>query len=278
MAKVKVVFYCCPKPFQKEFEMIQHNAIQSWKQLNVAHEIVLLGHDAGVAEYANKYNLSHIPDTEYGANSGTPIVSSLFKKMNRHFAKCAGRTNSHEGMYGCYINADIILNDDFSKTLTEFHTTFPNHPTALMVGQRHNWDLPNKNYEVNLQKDLKKIKEIAKCQGVNGIDYFVFEKNTFTDYIYDFALGKFYWDVWLLGNAWRRGLLTIDLSKTVFAIHQNSPWYQGGKVIHNSELLRSSSEGMRNVLFENHAKNIKSGTRCESKLKRGGQIVFVSKL
>lgn len=267
---IKVIFYCCPKPFIEEFSEIQDKAIKSWSELFITQEIVVFGKDKGVKEYCEQNLHTHVPDIDYSDKFSTPILSSIFDKMKQHFKK-AVESEKYAKIYGCYINADIILLKDFETTLYNFNKTFPIHPTVFMIGKRWDWNKPYKS------EDLKDLRVHAKCHGKSGTDYFVFEEETF-GYIHDFSLGKFFWDAWLVGNCFRRSLLSIDLSDTVFAIHQDCPWYQGGKLIHDQNLLRSSAEGIKNILFENYERSIHDGTRWKSRKNiETGIIEFVPK-
>ena len=88
----------------------------------------------------------------------------------------------------------------------------------------------------------KNVKNKAKNDGIlhsaTGVDYFLHTKQTFP-HIYPFAIGKFFWDHWVVGNAFKReDVTTIDVTETVFAIHQDSPWY----VQEGVEYDRSSSK------------------------------------
>ena len=54
----------------------------------------------------------------------------------------------------------------------------------------------------------------------SGIDYFVYPRGMFGE-IPQFALGRWYWDNWLVYRARRLGGALIDASACVMAIHQN---------------------------------------------------------
>jgi len=120
--------------------------------------------------------------------------------------------------YFAYVNADIILLDDF---LQAFHS-IP-WRQFLMVGRR--WDLNLMN-ELEFkprewQRDLMALVRIqGKLQAVSAIDYFVYHRGIWGK-IPPFALGRTVWDNWLLYQARRRRVPLIDATDSVFAIHQN---------------------------------------------------------
>lgn len=273
---MQIIFYCCPKPFIPEFKQIQTNAISSWLNLKSTKKVVVFGNEEGIVEFTERNScLVSKPNIKYSPRYGTPILSSIFGQMKKDYANECDKTN--EAIFGCYINSDIILTRDFENTLKSLIATFPNHPSILGIGQRINYNVSRNgilqsSFLENL--DTEKIKEDSrfKLHGPNGIDYFIFEKDTFT-YVPDFCLGKFFWDVWLVGNCYRRNIWVLDLTKTVTAIHQDSPWFMGGEPVYNQELLRSSSEGVYNVLYENYAKNITTGSKGYSE-KIGSNIYF----
>ena len=69
--------FALPKPFRGLNEIIQTNAIQSWKKLNIPCEIILFGDEEGTAEFAVSNGIEHVPEialNEYG----TPLVNTLF--------------------------------------------------------------------------------------------------------------------------------------------------------------------------------------------------------
>lgn len=61
---IDITFICCPKPFLKEFKIIQKNAILSWKKLKYCSRIVVCCNDEGVAEFCKEHNLIHEPDVQ----------------------------------------------------------------------------------------------------------------------------------------------------------------------------------------------------------------------
>jgi hypothetical protein len=83
-----------------------------------------------------------------------------------------------------------------------------------------------------------------------GLDYFVFSKSEMKEKIPvfpPFIAGAWRWDNWLLGEYLRRNISpTVDLSKTVTAIHQqswrgNKPHEKRAGAIFNDELVKNIS-------------------------------------
>jgi hypothetical protein len=120
-----LTIFTAPKPFQGLIDVIQRNAIGSWKQIDPNVEIFLIGEEDGIAEAAEQMGVQHFPDV--GKNEhGTPLVSSIFEIAREH--------SRHANL--CFVNADIIFLDDLLESVERFSQKFDQF---LVVGQR--WDL-----------------------------------------------------------------------------------------------------------------------------------------
>jgi hypothetical protein len=254
---MKVTFVCCPKPFNKHFNDIQHNAIQSWKRLSVTRNVVVVGTDEGVEEYAKAHGCVYVPNVKINKWK-TPLVNSIFE---------IGRQHTPENEMLCYINSDIILLDGFSDTVNawaeQYHSTTKD---VLIVGCRWNWHNPSAiNFDDPNWKDITvaKAKADGKMHPQSGIDYFLHTKTTYP-HIYPFAIGRYFWDWWLVGNCFKRNVMTIDTTATNFIIHQDSPWFQQGKVVRNRRKMYQTQEVKRNHSFDNYGKSIRDGTNWKS--------------
>src|SRR5437899_1332636 len=123
-----ITFFTCPKPFvHPHISVIQRNAIRSWTLLKGQPEVILIGNDAGVDKIASEFGLRHIPDVRSSVK-GTPYLDSVFRE-----AEAAAR---HDLL--CYINADIILFDDFLEAVRQGMSP---ERTAVMVGTRTDLDV-----------------------------------------------------------------------------------------------------------------------------------------
>ncbi len=213
-----LTLFTIPKPFQGHINTIQRNAIQSWLQLRPACEIILMGDDEGTAEIAQEFGIKHIPQVtcnEYG----TPLVNDLFDKIKQ--------VASHNLL--CYINTDIMLMSDFRQAIEQMaHYKQP----FLLAGQRYNVDIQRVlNFEQNWEKKFRaEIFNKGEWHPPWGIDYFVFPRN-FWDKILPFAIGRFYWDNWLLYQARVQNATLIDATPAIMAVHQNHNYahIKGGK-------------------------------------------------
>lgn len=270
---MNVHFFCHPKVWLPEFANIQHSAIQSWLALN-PKSVTLLGNDEGTAEAVTAYNgsddrVKHIPDVECN-EWGTPLVSSIFARI---------REATTPNDLVCYINADIILDETFPKTLEALLRAAPSKEW-LAVGKRVDVDLATDDSGYPEPISVTDAQQLADERGVDhgwaGIDYFIFPARTFM-FVYPFALGKFVWDQWLVGNAFRRGLWSVDCSETVLAIHQNCSWFRNGAPTTDRQAIHDSEEGTRNRSFDYYQKTILSGTNHRTLLGENGAIIEIVK-
>jgi hypothetical protein len=213
-----LTFFTIPKAFRGHIDIIQRNAIRSWKQFEPECEVILLGDDPGTGEVANELRLRHIPKIERN-KTGTPLLSSVFA--------AAQSAASHSIL--CYVNADIMLMGDFLQAV---RTIARQRPRFLLVGRRWDCDIKqpfdfNNGWESQLRSLLA---ENGKLHAHTGIDYFVFPRGLWPE-IPPFAIGRGAWDNWLIYAAKSYGTPVIDLTPTVTIAHQNHDYghVPGGK-------------------------------------------------
>lgn len=199
--------FTIPKAFKGHIGVIQRNAIQSWARLKPQPEIVLLGKDWGSAELARELQLQHIPDVATN-EFGTPLLDDLFQK-----AEAAARFP----IVG-YVNADIILFHDFTRAVDLVRQHFPKF---LLVSKRINLDVPEPlEFNAGWEEALKLR---ARTSGLDGhysaIDAFVFPKGLYPS-IPNFAIGRLWFDHWLIKAVRSQRLPVIDASLVSPLLHQ----------------------------------------------------------
>jgi len=203
-----LTIFTIPKPFtDKHIAIIQQNAIKSWILLKPACEIFLVGNDEGISEIAKRLNIKHLPNVKKN-EFGTPLISSAINLV---------RANCKNDII-VYLNADIILMADFINTSQHL-------PQSEFLGVGRRWDLDvkelidfqNQDWETNIKNEIKKR---GILHSPAGIDYFIFRKESFQN-MPEFTIGRVYWDNWMIYEARRRKMITIDATETITAIHQN---------------------------------------------------------
>lgn len=228
-----LTLFAIPKAFRGHINTIQRNAIISWTLLHSRPEIILLGSDEGTAEIAQEFNLQHVPDVacnEYG----TPLLNSLFE-----IAQTVGK-----GSRFAYVNADIILMNDFMAAVQNIP-----FERFMLTGQRWNLDVEeaidfnNPDWENQLRS---RIAQSGRPEGPQAMDYFVFPHGIYQE-LPPFAIGRVYWDNWLLYKAMSADVPVIDATTAIMAIHQNHDYnhhpqgrdgiWQGAEAANNEKLV-----------------------------------------
>ncbi len=204
-----VTIFAMPKPFKGHLATIQRNAIRSWAKLEPKPEILLFGDEPGIREMAEEVGAQHIH--EVGRNEfGTPLVNELFR--------AAQDRASREVL--AYVNADIILLQDFAQAVQRVQTRFERF---LLIGQR--WDLPVLeaiDFRESSWRDslLRELRENGMLHAESGLDYFVFRMGLWPQ-IPPFAIGRTAWDNWLVMNPHKGGVPVVDGTAFVTAVHQD---------------------------------------------------------
>ncbi len=203
-----ITLFTAPKPFlDQHISTIQFNAVRSWKELGAEVEILLIGDEPGLQEAAQELGVAQLK-VPSRAPSGAPIVSELFY---------AARQAAHHSLLG-YVNADIILLDDF---LASVKLAAASLPRFLMVGNRWDVDLDQRLVmEAAWDRDLRDhVMAHGRQHSPMGSDYFVYSAGEFTS-IPPFTLGRSGWDNWMMYWARAQGIPLIDASRVITAIHQ----------------------------------------------------------
>ena len=203
-----LTLFATPKRFQGHIGTIQRNAITSWTRLNPKPEIILFGTDDGTAEIARELGLRHEPTVKTN-QWGTPLVSDLFGR-----AEAIG-----SGSVLCYVNSDILLFDDFQQSIARV-SGWSDH--FLMVGRRTDLDVTGSiDFAADWASAMRhRAQREGKLQIARSIDYFAFSRGLYPS-MPALAIGRFWWDNWLLWKARSLGANVVDASKAAMVIHQN---------------------------------------------------------
>jgi hypothetical protein len=235
-----LTLFTAPKPFGGHIGVIQTNAIRSWTALGPDIEVLLVGDEPGLAEAADAFAVRHLGGIRR-AESGAPSLPSVFGE--------ARRAAHHPTL--CYLNADIILLDDF---LPAVQLVAGRLDRFLVVGQR--WDLEMLGpLEVEAGWPTRLRERIGKGGRLHrpvGSDYFVFPIDQYLE-IPDFTIGRSGWDNWMIYDGRRRRIPVIDASQAITVVHQDHDYAHlpGGAPHHrHPESLRNLEiAGGREVVF-----------------------------
>ena len=205
-----LTLFTVPKPFGGATDLIQRNALESWKQLAPIVDVVVLGDETGIAAAAEEMGLRRAAGLKRNAY-GTPLLSSAFKLAHEH-------STSPLLMY---CNSDVILEPAFLDAVESVCQSAIGD-SFVAFGRR--MDVPVE-WEVQFDDatDRDRLKEVVQSQGrlapVVCKEYFVFPRALFSD-VPDFAVGRGNWDNWMIWHARQQGVPVVDLSDRVQVIHQ----------------------------------------------------------
>ena len=204
-----LTLFAMPKPFRGHIATIQRNAIGSWVRLHQCCQVLLFGEEEGTAEVAREFGICHIPQVarnEYG----TPLLSDLFQQ--------AQPLARHDLL--CYVNCDIVLGHTFLRAVEMVRQW---SQRFLMVGECWNLDVTQALAfdQPQWADDLARLaRQRGKSRGPFWIDYFVFPRGLY-EQTPPFALGRAYFDNWLIWKARALGAAVVDATPVVLGVHQN---------------------------------------------------------
>jgi len=211
-----LTLFAMPKPFEGHVGIIQRNAITSWTRIIPRPEIILFGDEPGTAQVAGELGVRHIADVKRN-EKGTPFLNDLFEQAQ----------NLASFPAVCYVNADIILFDDFAAAAASVAAW---RPAYLMAGRRWDMDITAPldfaaaDWAERLRRD---VSTSSKRRSVSWIDYFVFARGMYRD-VPPLLLGRVWWDNWLVWKARKLGVPVVDSSPRVLAVHQNHAYAHPG--------------------------------------------------
>lgn len=207
--------FAIPKPFRNHIAVIQTNAIRSWTRLGGAYKVILFGDEEGTAQLAQSVGATYVPRVARN-RYGTPLLNDLFQQAQQL---------SNDPIL-CYINADILLLDDFAAAVQRLARR---KKRFLMVGQR--WDFNQTqliDFDGHWQAQLRdRVSRTASLRNPTAIDYFLFTRGLWGK-IPPFAVGRTAFDNWLIYRARQLKMPVIDATPAVTAIHQNHDYLHAG--------------------------------------------------
>lgn len=208
MSETPLTILAMPKPFRGHIGIIQRNAITSWTTLRPRPEIYLFGEEEGVAEIAAELRINHLHDIARN-EFGTPLLDDLLRRA-REFVRTPLLS---------YVNSDIILLQEFIDAVSAIRAQFPKF---LGVAHRLNIELAEMldfagGGETKLRSE---ILSLGTPGNSTAIDVFVFPPDLYQQ-VPPFAIGRAWFDQWLIKDALRQGIPVVDMTQVARAIHQN---------------------------------------------------------
>jgi hypothetical protein len=200
--------FTVPKPFRGRVGGIQRNAIASWHELGHNVQIVLLGDEEGVATAARESGVEHIGGLARN-DRGTPLLDSAFALVER-VARYP---------VWCFLNADILLLDDFLPAVERVASAFRSY---LVVGESRDFAVPPRLAlgDPAVRERLRaEVLAQGRLRGYAALDYFVFPRGHFGP-LPPFLIGRAGFDNWLVWRARQVGPV-VDVTRSVVSVHQS---------------------------------------------------------
>lgn len=204
-----LTIFSAPKPFTNpHISLIQCNAILSWLHLGDEVNVLIIGDEPGIAEFATEVGIQHLPQVACNP-LGTPLVSSIF---------AMARQSSTSPLLA-YVNADILLTPQFINIA---RLVYCQVNKFLIVGQRYDLDL-KQPLDFSAGWDLHLLSDVqirGRLHPPAGSDYFIFPRSCFSD-LPKFAVGRAGWDNWMLFHARMQHFPIVNATSSIIAIHQD---------------------------------------------------------
>lgn len=245
----KVIFVTTIKPFNEFFKFRQLNAIQSWLLLKDIDKKILILTEDDIEEDLEK--LSNYKDKVQVIKNFEKSPSTNIPTFRALYSAAKDEIKSDKDII-CQINADMILFDDFSKTVCDLLDALDTR-NFCFVGQRTSWKVPNpidfndNNWNTKI---INKLKTEGQLNPDCAIDYFICSEKTFMN-IPDFYIARMRYDNWLVSNAISNNEYTIDVTKTIFSVHQDHKYGEQGNLEFNNFLSSVSDDFNKNCSLVN---------------------------
>lgn len=206
-----ISFFTTTKNFTGINSTNQLNAIRSWLASPYNAEVIIFGKSEGFGQLGNHPNLKFLDQVNV-SKTGAPYANEMFDVV------------SHKARYEicCCINADILLTEKFFSDVIAVHKSVKSN--YMIVGERIDVDV-NEVMVFSKNWENRFIEEHASSfvpHPPYGSDFFAFPKGQFNaGNMPKLLIGRPGWDLWMIYNARKKNLKTIDLSLSVRPYHLN---------------------------------------------------------
>jgi hypothetical protein len=205
----EMTIFSAPKPFtDPHINLIQRNAIQSWMGLGEGVEVLLMGHEEGMAEAAAEYGVRHLPEVACNPN-GVPLINAMFRLAEE----------ASDSPLFTFVNADILL---FPEIVGIAQRVAEQEEAFALLGQRWNLDVtqPLDFSEGWPERLRREVLRRGKMHPPGGSDYFIYPREVWKE-TPDLVVGRAGWDNWMIYYAANQPWPAIDATKDIMIVHQS---------------------------------------------------------
>lgn len=202
-----LTIFSVAEPFEGRIRISRENAINSWRRLGPACEVILFGGGEELASIAPAWGITHVPDVAR-SEWGTPLLDDVFGTARR---LARGRTLM-------FSNCDMLYFGDLFDAIAAVP-----FQRFMMCGRRWDVDL-DEHLELGDDAAWMRVESLhgrtGKWHGPTGLDFFIFPRALEFE-MKSFVVGRPRWDNWLLWKIRSTAVPLIDATGSLKAIHQN---------------------------------------------------------
>lgn len=176
---------------------MQSNALRSWSLLKPKPEVLVMGHEDGVAEICEELGYRHITDVQY-SDAGTPMLNSMFELADEL------ASNPHV----CLVSADVVLFQCLMLGLEAIKEEL-NEFCAVCRKQTQKYVIP-----LDFDEGWEEVVRMRlQWNMITSGDLYMYTRG-YWGKIPPFVIGRCKCDSWLFYEASRKGNL-VDMTEAV---------------------------------------------------------------
>lgn len=203
-----ITFFAPVRPFVGLFDILQRNAIASWKRAIPGAQVIILDREEAVGAVCAELGVEWVRDVPYDERFDRPHVGGLF---------AAAESRAVNDIL-CFINGDNIMLD----MLEPIERVKNRFPRFCLVGERCNLKV-EEVLDFSRDETAQTLNRRMKTEGwwsdANWIDYFIYSRGAFGA-VPPFLVGGGKMDNWLIQWAVCSQVPLVDAGRAVIDIHQ----------------------------------------------------------
>lgn len=190
---------------------VHNNTVVNWSTFMPRVNLVLFTNDSGLSSYVEDRGWVTFPIVNHAAG-GVPVLKYMFETVMKTF---------NSTFYG-YANSDILFDSSLITTLTTIFNNFENTKPIFISGRRTNVDFLTSKEAASYGNIQKAVKTRGTLYDNNAEDFFITNKHFDWLSIPEVVIGRRAYDNWLVFHARSTGTTTVDVSRTLLALHQTT--------------------------------------------------------
>ena len=245
--------------------LVRNNTALNWRKFWPCLHPVLFTNDTELARNVQKLGWDSLPILHTEVNM--PVLKHMYLTAMKLY---------QSPLYA-FVNGDILFTQSLAETLMKIlQSELYNRSAVLVVGRRTNLLNVTRmlaTNEVDLTREAIKRGEMFTSW---GIDYFITSRSFPWGDMPDIVIGRIAYDNFLVVEANKRNVATIDATKTVLAVHQTmtkGSEYKSHSQPHNSDFnLKLLAQIYKKI---NYAAGTTNGARYFTKYDYKSEVSIV---